>query len=249
VSSVKNDTLTSGRTSRSMTFVCFYPRGEPMIRHPERSLIRPLGVAVAALALLLIGTAAEALVVPAHADHPAAYGTTQKPPRKPRPPITPPPQPAVTPSASTTATTSPSATATPSTAPTPTTGPTVPSSPGPSSCASEAASVEFGGSSYCPGYVFAVRRTLYAVDTRIVLRGVAVVSVSGSRVQVAGGPSCLPTEWCGQTIPSITVTFPAGAALPAYGDVVSLYGITTIGGLTPVGFQVTGHCDPYWGDC
>ena len=63
-----------------------------------------------------------------------------------------------------------------------------------------AAPVEYGGTSYCPGSVFAVRRTLYGVDTRIVLRGVVVESVTGSQVQVAGGPSCLPTEWCGQTI-------------------------------------------------
>jgi hypothetical protein len=87
------------------------------------------------------------------------------------------------------------------------------------------------------------------VDTRIVLRGVVVESVSGSQVRVAGGPSCLPTEWCGQLIPSMAVSFPTGAVLPAYGDVVSLYGTTTTGGLTPAGFQVTGYCDPYWGDC
>ena len=47
----------------------------------------------------------------------------------------------------------------------------------------------------------------------------------------------------------MTVTFPTEAVLPTYGDVVSLYGTTTTGGLTPVGFQVTGYCDPYWGDC
>ena len=87
------------------------------------------------------------------------------------------------------------------------------------------------------------------MGTRIVLRSVVVDSVSGSQVRVSGGPSCLPTEWCGQTIPSLAVSFPTGAAVPAYGDVVSLYGTTTTGGLTPVGFQVTGHCDPYWGDC
>lgn len=48
----------------------------------------------------------------------------------------------------------------------------------------------------------------------------------------------------------MTVTFPTGAAVPAYADVISLYGTTiTGGGLTPAGFQVTGYCDPYWGDC
>jgi hypothetical protein len=139
----------------------------------------------------------------------------------------------------------PSPTVTISPSPTASTSPT----PGPSSCASGAAPVEYGGSSYCPGYVFAVRRTLYGVDTRVVLRGVVVESVIGSAVRVAGGPSCLPTEWCGQLIPSMTVTFPTGAVLPTYGDVISLYGTAITGGLTPGGFETTGHCDPYWGDC
>jgi hypothetical protein len=90
---------------------------------------------------------------------------------------------------------------------------------------------------------------LYGTNTRIVLRGVVVTSVSGSQVQVSGGPACLPTEWCGQTIPSLTVAFSASAVVPAYGDVISLYGTTTTGGLNPAGFETTGHCDPYWGDC
>jgi|KBSMisStandDraft_5_1062788.scaffolds.fasta_scaffold8251090_1 hypothetical protein len=47
----------------------------------------------------------------------------------------------------------------------------------------------------------------------------------------------------------MTVTSPTGAAVPAYADVISLYGTTITGGLTPDGFQTTGHCDPYWGDC
>ena len=163
-----------------------------------------------------------------------------------RPKPTASPRPTASPTQSPTTSTSPS--------PTASTSPTVrpdrhDPTPGPSSCASGAAPVEYGGSSYCPGYVFAVRRTLYGVDTRIVLRGVVVESVTGSQVRVAGGPSCLPTEWCGQLIPSMTVTFPTGAVLPAYADVISLYGTTITGGLTPDGFETTGHCDPYWGDC
>ena len=47
----------------------------------------------------------------------------------------------------------------------------------------------------------------------------------------------------------MTVTFPTGAAVPTYADVISLYGKTITGGLTPDVFQTTGHCDPYWGDC
>ena len=81
-------------------------------------------------------------------------------------------------------TASPSLTASTSPSPTASTSPT----PDPSSCASGAAPVEHGGTSYCPGYVFAVRRTLYGVDTRIVLRGVVVESASGSQVRVAGDP-------------------------------------------------------------
>lgn len=137
----------------------------------------------------------------------------------------------------------------PTPTPSPTAGPTSQPNPPGATCASGAAPVSYQGTSYCPGYIFGVRRTLYGVSTRIVLRGVVVELVSGTRVRVSGGPSCLPTEWCGQTIPSLTVTFPARSAVPAYGDMLSLYGITTTGGLTPVGFQVTGHCDPYWGDC
>ena len=160
------------------------------------------------------------------------------------------PSPTVTASPRPTASVTQSPTASPSTATT-SPSPTASTSQtrGPSSCASGAAPVEYGGSSYCPGYVFAVRRTLYGVDTRTVLRGVVVESVSGSQVRIAGGPSCLPTEWCGQTIPSMTVTFPIGAAVPTYADVISLYGTTITGGLTPGGFETTGHCDPYWGDC
>jgi hypothetical protein len=153
------------------------------------------------------------------------------------------PKPTASPRPTASVTQSPTVTTSPS--PTASTSPT----PGPSSCASGAAPVEYGGSSYCPGYVFAVLRTLYGVDTHIVLRGVVVESVTGSRVRVAGGPSCLPTEWCGQTIPSMTVTFQAGAVLPAYADVISLYGTTITGGLTPDGFETTGHCDPSWGVC
>ena len=46
-------------------------------------------------------------------------------------------------------------------------------------------------------------------------------------------------------LPNLTATVPTGTAVPAYGDVVSLYGIATTRGLTPVGFQVTGDCDLY----
>jgi hypothetical protein len=99
------------------------------------------------------------------------------------------------------------------------------------------------------GYVFGVLRTLYGVDRAVVLRGVAVAGLDGAAVTVMGGPSCLPDEWCGQLVPAMTVTFPAGAALPAYGDVVDLYGVTTARSLAPTGFVVVGQCHPEYADC
>ena len=203
-----------------------------------------MAAAVTVIAFLTVAVADTATAsVPGHSWRP-------KPTASPRPTASPTQSPITSTSPSPSPSPSPSSTVSTS----PTAGPTVPSSPvpsspGPSSCASGAAPVEYGGSSYCPGYVFAVRRTLYGVDTRIVLRGVVVESVSGSQVRIAGGPSCLPTEWCGQLIPSMTVTFPTGAVLPAYADVISLHRTTITGGLTPGGFETTGHCDPYRGDC
>lgn len=143
--------------------------------------------------------------------------------------------------------------------------PSVPSSPAPptpsvsnspaqptasaSVCSLGAVPVTRAGLDYCPGYVFGVRRTLYGQGTRLVLKRVVVTAVAGSQLQVSGGPACLPTEWCGQSIPNLTVRFAAGAATPTSGDVVDLFGSTTLGGLVPLDFDVIAHCDPAWGDC
>ncbi len=105
------------------------------------------------------------------------------------------------------------------------------------------------GTTYCVGYVFGVRRTLYGVGRAVAVQAVAVTSVSGRVVGLSGGPSCLPDEWCGQTLPTVLVTFPTGAPLPSYGDVVDLYGVTSVGSITPQAFDVVGHCDPDWGEC
>ena len=131
----------------------------------------------------------------------------------------------------------------PSSTPRPTTSPSA------AQCANGAAPLSYAGLSYCPGYIFGVKRNLYGLNTRIVLRSVVVEAVTGSQVRVSGGPSCLPSEWCGQTIPSLTTTFATSAAKPRYADVINLFGTTTAGGLTPAGFVVIGHCDPAWGDC
>ena len=106
-----------------------------------------------------------------------------------------------------------------------------------------------GGTTYCIGYIFGVRRTLYGVGTALALQSVAVTSVNGTVVGLSGGPSCLPEEWCGQTLPTASVTFPDGGPVPSYGDVINLYGITSTGSITTTEFDVVGHCDPYWGEC
>ncbi|MFT3832258.1 MAG: hypothetical protein QM711_02905 [Micropruina sp.] len=131
----------------------------------------------------------------------------------------------------------------PSSTPRPTTSPSA------AQCANGAAPLSYAGLSYCPGYIFGVKRNLYGLNTRVVLRSVVVEAVTGSQVRVSGGPSCLPSEWCGQTIPSLTTTFATSAAKPRYADVINLFGTTTAGGLAPAGFVVIGHCDPAWGDC
>lgn len=194
--------------------------------HRKAQRISPLRVLTAAA---LLAVALPFAVVVAHAtvqtsaQQPAAHSAVQRPRPTPRP------------------------TATPTPSPTPTL--TSQPSPSPTSCGCGAAPISYAGASYCPGYIFGIRRTLYGVGTRIVLRGVVVGSVAGTRVQVSGGPSCLPDEWCGQSIPSLTVVFPTAAAVPRYGDVISLHGTTTAGGLMPAGFEATGYCDPFWGDC
>jgi hypothetical protein len=87
------------------------------------------------------------------------------------------------------------------------------------------------------------------VGTALAVQGVAVTSVSGTLVGLSGGPSCLPDEWCGQILPTASVTFLAGAPVPSYGDVINLYGITSTRSITPRDFDVVGRCDPYWGEC
>ena len=136
-----------------------------------------------------------------------------------------------------------------SAAPRPSSTPRPTTSPSAAPCANGAAPLSYAGLSYCPGYIFGVKRNLYGLNTRVVLRSVVVEAVTGSQVRVSGGPSCLPSEWCGQTIPSLTTTFATSAAKPRYADVINLFGTTTAGGLTPAGFVVIGHCDPAWGDC
>jgi hypothetical protein len=144
------------------------------------------------------------------------------------------------PATSTTSTTSPSTTSTSptSTSTTSTTSTTTPTAP--TGCSSGSASAN--GTTYCVGYVFAVLRTAYGVGARVVTQAVWVSAVQGSTVTVSGGPACFPDEWCGQTVPSMTVTLPAGSPSLAVGDVVDVYGSTVTAGLAPDGVTVLGTC-------
>ena len=107
--------------------------------------------------------------------------------------------------------------------------------------------VTYRGRTWCPGYVFAVTRGIYPVGTRLVLRGVLVDGVNGRAVDVSGGPSCFPDEYCGQITPRMSVTFRERAPLPAYGNVIWLYGRITTAGFAAAGFTVVGQCDPVFG--
>ena len=163
-------------------------------------------------------------------------------PRPPRPTSTPRPTPtsppSPTPSPTATSTATPSSSPSPSSTPTPTAAP--------SSCA---APVVFAGASYCPGYVNTIKSTYYGVGQRIVV-DVVVDHVAGSSVQVHGYFWCPPDTYCGAFVyDSMSVTFPTGSALPAYGNMIRLFGVTTPGGLSPNGFVLTGQCEPEWGDC
>jgi hypothetical protein len=139
---------------------------------------------------------------------------------------------------------------TPTPSPTPVSIPTPTPSPSPTPTPDYCAGTTTRGTtSYCVGYLFGVQRTLYGVGHALAVRGVAVTSVSGNLVGLSGGPSCLPDEWCGQILPTVLITFPAGGPVPSYGDVIDLYGISSAGSITPEEFDVVGHCDPYWGEC
>lgn len=157
----------------------------------------------------------------------AGTGTTAaaQRPRPPRPTTTPQP------------TTTPAPTASPTASPSPTTSP--------SACQS---AVVFEGASYCPGHVNLVTSTAYGVGQRIVV-DVVVDRVSGSRVDVHGAFWCPPGKYCGALFAYLSVTFAPGATVPAYGNMMRLFGVTTPGGLNPTGFAVTGQCEPAWGDC
>ena len=149
-----------------------------------------------------------------------------------------------------TATGTPStATATPTSAPTPTATatptatvtPTGTTSPTTGSCPD---AVPWGGTTYCPAAIGELVRNTRPLGLGVVVQRVTVVGGYGQSVTVMGGTWCPPGMWCGQVLDFMDVSFPAGATVPAYGDVIDLYGRVITGGLSPDGFTVVGHCDP-----
>jgi hypothetical protein len=117
-----------------------------------------------------------------------------------------------------------------------------------SSCTDGTAPVLFGGQPYCTGYVIGVKTGAYGTGARVVLRSVTVVQIAGTTATVEGGPSCLsPSSYCGATIPTVTAYFTGLPTVPAYGDVIDLYGTTGTNTLSAADFVVKGHCDPDFG--
>lgn len=124
---------------------------------------------------------------------------------------------------------------------------TAAAAPATPTCAGGSAPAAYGGQWYCPGYVIGVKRGAYGVGTRIVLKGVTVLAVSGTTATVEGGPSCLPpSTYCGAIVPSVAVTTTGLSTLPAVGDIVDMYGITRTATLTGKGWVWKGSsgCAP-----
>jgi hypothetical protein len=66
-------------------------------------------------------------------------------------------------------------------------------------------------------------------------------------VTVWGFAACTPGYFCGAGSTSIDIAFPVGMALPSVGSVLTVYGVTVLGSLTPDGYVVSGYCDPVYG--
>jgi len=138
--------------------------------------------------------------------------------------------------------------------PRPTPTPSSTTAPAPSTTATPTTSVgcdapvPFGDAAYCPGYLNLVQRTWYGTGQHIVLT-VVVTGVSGSQARVHGSFYCPDGRYCGALLASGTITFSPGGAVPAYGNIIKVFGVTTQGALTPTGFTVIGQCEPAWGDC
>ena len=102
---------------------------------------------------------------------------------------------------------------------------------------------------YCRASISVVSSTAYRTGKRVVLTGVSVTSHTTSTVTVSGleWPPCPPGMFCGAsaTVVSLTVRW-SGSARPADRTVVDLYGVTTTGNLTPVGYVRSTNCYIDW---
>ena len=116
-------------------------------------------------------------------------------------------------------------------------GATAPAQPG---CSAGVTPVSYQGQSYCPGTAIGVKNTSYGTGKRIVLTGVSVTRIQGTRATVASTitTACPPNKYCGAlvTTTTITVSLAGLSAWPAVGSYGDLYGITSTGSLTVTGF-------------
>lgn len=121
-------------------------------------------------------------------------------------------------------------------------------------CTAGAPPVTYLGQSYCPGTAIGVQNTAYGVGRRIVLTGVTVSSITGTKATFSSitATSCPPNRICGATVvvteTKITASVSGLAPRPTVGSFGDLYGITSSGTLTATGFLTrdgTGGCtDP-----
>ena len=74
----------------------------------------------------------------------------------------------------------------------------------------------------------------HPVGAALATLSVYVGSVSGQSVTLTNFADCPPGMLCGTLFVDAVVTFDAAARLPAYGEMVDVYGYTT-----PSGFTVT----------
>ena len=104
----------------------------------------------------------------------------------------------------------------------------------------------FGGKHYCPAPVEGVQETRYGEGRRVWMPA-TVSDVSTDTVTIAqlrdDCPPPTPGQFCGASLYYVFLTVPwSGTHRPAEGFVIRLYGVTTAGSLTPVGYVKTGFC-------
>lgn len=129
----------------------------------------------------------------------------------------------------------PTATPTPTPTPPPSPSPTPPTSPStlPSPGGACAAYTSWGETSYCvvPAVDALVDGT-HPAGTALAAPSVYAGGLSGRTVTLTSPAACPPGTYCGALFVDATVTFADDARLPAYGEAVDVYGVTTASGFT-----------------